>query len=47
VNSAGTIADYLPEGETSGTRLLLLSPDEWDATTFLKTSKKGTKQYEI
>ena len=48
VDRATTIVDYFSESETNGTRLLLLSPTEWDATiTFEKIVKKGTKQYEV
>jgi hypothetical protein len=48
VNGVVTIVDYFFESETNGTRLLLLAPAEWDATTtFIKTSKKGTKHYEV
>jgi hypothetical protein len=48
VDRAIAIVDYFLESETNGTRLLLLSPAEWGATTtFIKTSKKGTKHYEV
>ena len=45
VDRATTIVDYLLNGRTNGTRLLLLSPAEWDTTiTFVKIVKKERNQ---